>query len=216
MLQGAWSSSVFPTEPRHQREPNEAFCLCPTTIRSHFSSAARRQISSTGSPTARWPATLKPFCLSCCRPSFRMSWARFFSSSSSSSGRKPSVRNMLEGIPATASKWVSDFANLAISAQASRADLPSREPLYANSIFLNMAASSCASLFRQQAQPLDQRPLPLRGLAGVLRVVLARLVPQLLIQLLEHFQVLGIVERLLEAVVQDLHDSRLQAARADD
>jgi hypothetical protein len=48
------------------------------------------------------PATLKPFCLSCCMPSFRMSWARFFSSSRSSSGRKPSVRNMLEGIPATA------------------------------------------------------------------------------------------------------------------
>ena len=75
-----------------------------------------------------------------------MSCARFFSSSRSSSGRKPSVRNMLEGIPATASRWVSDLANEAISAQASRADLPSWEPLYANNIFLNMAASSFARL----------------------------------------------------------------------
>src|SRR6266568_2054774 len=97
MLQGAWSSSVFPTEPRHQREPNDAFCLCPTTIRSHFSSAARRQISSTGSPTARWPATLKPFCVSCCRPSLRTSCARllaYFASSPRTGARSASSKGV--------------------------------------------------------------------------------------------------------------------------
>src|SRR5258708_22621593 len=69
ILHGAWSSSVFPTDPRHQREPNAAFCLCPTTIRSHLSSAARRLISSTGSPTPRCPPTVKPFFLSLPPPS---------------------------------------------------------------------------------------------------------------------------------------------------
>src|SRR5437879_3556763 len=187
-------------------------------MRSHFSSAARREISSTGSPTARCPATVKPFFLSWAMPSFSTSWARFFSSSSSSSGRKPSVRNMLEGIPATARRCVSDLANDAISAQASSADLPSWDPLYASRIFLNMTASfpGSSALFCQQSQPLDQRPLLLQGLAGVAGVVLARPVPRLLVELLQHLEVLGILERLLESVVQDPHGPRIYASRADD
>jgi hypothetical protein len=49
---------------------------------------------------------------------------------------------MLEGIPATARRWVSDLAKDAMSAQAKSADFPSRDPLYASSILLNMPPPS--------------------------------------------------------------------------
>src|SRR5580765_160420 len=59
-------------------------------------------------------------------------------------------------------------------------------------------------LFCEQPQPLDERPLVLEGFAGVLRIVLARPVPQLLVELVHYFMVLRVGERLLESVVQDL------------
>ena len=77
------------------------------------------------------------------------------------------MRNMLEGIPATARRCVSEWANAAISAQARSADLPSREPLYARSIFLNMAAS-----FRYFASS-PSRSISARSLCSVSRAYFA-------------------------------------------
>src|SRR5262245_44679636 len=176
-------------------------------IRSTPRLFARRQISSTGSPTARWPVALKPRSRSVRMPSSSTAWVRFFSSSRSSSGTKPSVRNRLGGMLATASTCASAPRKLARSALSSSARLPSCEPLYARRILRYFMAALRAS-FDEQSDPFDGGPLGPQRLRRPARVVLGGLVPVRLVELLQGFQVLGVVHRRLEGVVQHLHHLR--------
>src|SRR4051812_26530837 len=216
MLQGAWSRSVAPTDPFHQRAANEEFWLWPTTIRSTRRLLARRTTSSTGSPTARWPMALKPRSRSVRMPSSRTACVRFFSSSSSSSGTKPSVRKSDGGMLATASTCVSACRKLARSALSRSARLPSCEPLYARRIFWYfMRASVAFPLVRQQPDALDSRAFRLERLSGPFRVVLARLIPVGLVEELQRLVVFRVVHRQLEGVVQRFHHLRRHALGPD-
>src|SRR5258706_15607823 len=184
------------------------------TIRSTLRPFARRQISSTGSPTARWPVALKPRSRSVRMPSSSTVCVRFFSSSSSSSGTKPSVRNRLGGMLATASRCVSAPRKPARSAASSSARLPSWEPLYARRILPYFIARLLApGSLQEQSHPLDGGALCLERLGGPPRVVLPPLVPIQLVELLQHLQVLGVVHGGLECVVQRLDDLRRHALR---
>src|SRR4051812_5992206 len=58
----------------------------------------------------------------------------------------------------------------------------------------------------EQADALDSRALGYERLYRPLAVVIARFVPVVLIQLLKRLQVLRVVHRLLEAVVEPLDD----------
>src|SRR5436190_6078866 len=84
-------------------------------------------------------------------PSSSTACVRFFSSSSSSSGTKPSVRKSEGGMLATARRCVSAPRKLARSAVSSSARLPSWEPLYASRIFRYfMAFSSSGADYSQR------------------------------------------------------------------
>src|SRR5688500_11967035 len=145
-------------------------------------------------------------------PSSSTVCVRFFSSSSSSSGTKPSVRNRLGGMLATASRCVSAPRKLARSAHSSSARRPSLEPLYARRILRYFMASP---LFQQQAYALDGRALGFEGLGRPLRVLRARLVPVELVELLQGLHVLRLVDGELEGVVQALYDLGRHALGAD-
>src|SRR5690349_19290762 len=119
---------------------------------------AWRQISSTGSPTACVPEALKPRSRSVRMPSSRIAWVRFFSSSSSSSGTKPSVRKRLGGMLATASRHVSAPRKPARSAHSRSARLPSCEPLYASRIFLYFMESPPPRPIIATARGYNKRP----------------------------------------------------------
>src|SRR5688572_27885464 len=117
-------------------------------------------------------------------PSSSTVCVRFFSSSSSSSGTKPSVRKRLGGMLATASRWVSAFRKPARSAASNSARLPSCEPLYARRIlryFMRASSGDAGSTRRAGSLPLGsanyivsnlppmldiQRPDLVAGVAG--------------------------------------------------
>src|SRR5213592_1576740 len=143
-------------------------------------------------------------------PSSSTVCVRFFSSSSSSSGTKPSVRNRLGGMLATASRWVSALRKPARSPHSRSAACPPASRCTRE----GSCDTSWRLLFPEQSDPLDGRALGLQRLRGPLRVFPARLVPVNLIELLQQLQMLRIVERLLEGVVQRLHDLRIHAFRA--
>src|SRR5688572_13460822 len=177
---------------------------------------ARRQISSTGSPTARWPLALKPRSRRRAMPSSSTACVRFFSSSSSSSGTKPSVRKRLGGMLATASRCVSAPRNVARSHISSSARRPSLEPLYASRILWYFIHPPFLWLLHEQPDALDGGALGLERFGRPFRIVLARFIPIKLVELLQGLLVLGLVDRGLERIVQALHDFRRHAFRSDE
>src|SRR5688572_570721 len=77
-----------------------------------------------------------------------------------------------------------------------------------------LAVGAC-SVLRREPELLDQALVLRIGLARPRGVLLAAAVPHVLVQLVEQLEVLRVVHRLLEGVVQRLDDGRVHALRAD-